>query len=412
MANFLSKIFKREADVTAKTKIEQVLIDTNTTIKVATPDDAMQISAVNSCVALLSSAVAKLPLEFKRYNAAQGIFVDDVTSPLFYLLARRPSRWHTAYSFWNTVVRQVHLLGNAYAYIDRQGAEVRQIVLLSQGSCVYDPLRDVYIVSDMWHDIYGTFHPEDILHFANDSLSGSRVGQSTISYAARVFTSQATADGETLSRFASGGRIKALFTNDTSVKGFGEYTDDALAAEAAKVESQLQSGRSIVPVTGDGKIHQLNMSSTDLEILNTRKYGVIEIARMFRVPLSKIYSESNNTYNAGETANVEFLVDTIDPMLTKFEQELEVKLLGTNPRIASAYKILFDREKMFTVNSITKADYYLKMEQAGIFSPNDLRLKENMPAVEGGDVPLISCNVAPIGSPKITGEEKNGQPNE
>jgi HK97 family phage portal protein len=152
------------------------------------------------------------------------------------------------------------------------------------------------------------------------------------------------------------------------------------------------------------------MTSTDLEILNTRKYGVVEIARIFRVPLTKIYSESNNTYNAGETANVEFLVDTIDPILTKLEQELETKLLGTNPRTAMAYRIIFDRDKMFTVNSITKADYYLKMEQAGIYSPNDLRQKENMPAVAGGDTPLISCNVAPIGSAKITGENNSGQP--
>lgn len=410
MANLFSRLFRREAAASTAAKVEQVLIDTNTTIRVNTPSDAMQIAAVNSCVAILSSTVAKLPLEYKRMNSASGIYVDDVADPLYYLLARRPSRWHTAYVFWNTVVRQMHLLGNAYAYISRFGTEVAELILLSQGSCTYDELRDVYIVNDPWHGVVGTFQPEDILHFANDSLTGSRVGQSTISYGARVFTSQATADGETLSRFASGGSIKALFTNDTSVKGFGVYSDDALAAEAQNIEAQLQSGRRIVPVTGDGKIHQLNMTSTDLEILNTRKYGVVEIARIFRVPLTKIYSESNNTYNAGETANVEFLVDTIDPILTKLEQELETKLLGTNPRTAMAYRIIFDRDKMFTVNSITKADYYLKMEQAGIYSPNDLRQKENMPAVEGGDTPLISCNVAPIGSAKITGENNSGQP--
>lgn len=409
MGNFLKKLFRRETTTAAK--VEKVLLDCDTTVKVASPTDAMQISAVNSCVAILSSTVAKLPLEYKRRNAATGIFVDDVNDPLFHLLARRPSRWHTAYTFWNTIIRQRYLLGNAYVYIDRMGADIAQLILLSQGSCTYDELRDCYVVNDPWHGVQGTYQPEDILHFANDSLSGSRVGLSTISYASRVFTSQATADNETLSRFASGGSIKAIFTNDTSVRGFGEYTDSALAAEAAKIEAQLQSGRRIVPVSGDGKIHQLNMTSTDLEILNTRKYGVVEIARMFRVPLSKLYSEYNHSYNAGETANVEFLTDTIDPLLTTLEQELEAKLLGDNPRVAMSYKILFDREKMFTVNSITKADYYLKMEQAGIFSPNDLRLKENMPAVEGGDTPLISCNVAPIGSVKITGE-KSGQPNE
>ena len=87
-----------------------------------------------------------------------------------------------------------------------------------------------------------------------------------------------------------------------------------------------------------------------------------------------------------------------------------MKLLGDNLVVAKNYRILFDREKMFTVNSITKADYYTKMLATGAVTVNDLRRRENKETVEGGDVAMITCNVAPITSAKITGEEKSGQP--
>lgn len=193
------------------------------------------------------------------------------------------------------------------------------------------------------------------------------------------------------------------------MQGFGEYDKEEMEKLAAQVERKLAT-RDIVALTGDAHIHQLNMSSSDLQILESRKYGVIEICRMFSVPPSKIYADFNHAYNAGETANVEFLTDTIDPILTSIEQELESKLLISEPTLMAHYRIVFDRDKMFTVNSITKADYYNKMLQTGAWAVNDVRRKENMPAIEGGDVVLISCNVAPITSSKITGEEKYGQP--
>ena len=222
---------------------------------------------------------------------------------------------------------------------------------------------------------------------------------------------QVAADKETKSRFISGGKLKALFTNDTSVKGWGKYTDSALDEGARSIQQKFRSGDDIVSVPGDGKLYPLSMTSSDMEILGNKKFGIREICRAFRVPPSKIYDDYNHAYNAGETENVGFLTDSIDPLLTKIEQEITVKLLGDMPVVLNNYLVLFDREKMFTVNSITKADYYTKMLATGAWGVNDIRRKENMPAVEGGDVALISCNVAPLTSAKITGEEKSGQPN-
>lgn len=417
MANFLTKLFHRESPTPApiassEAKVERVIIDNGETTTINSPTQAEKIAAVYAAAEALATTVAKLPLEYKRRNTALGVFVDYIDSDLFYLLSMRPSPWHTAYSFWYTVVWQMKMLGNAYAYIQRSGASIEGIILLSPNTCNYDESNDVYTVCDQIHGVFGTYMPEDILHFSNGNMTGGRVGKSTIAYAGATLGIQAAADKETKSRFVSGGKMKAVFTNDTSVKGFGAFSVSSLENEAKDIESKFRRGADIVAVPGDGKLLPLSMTSTDMEILGSKKFGIREICRFFHVPPSKIYDDYNHAYNAGETENISFLVDSIEPLLMMLEQELFVKLLGYSALMAKNYRILFDREKMFTVNSITKADYYTKMLATGVVSVNDLRRKENRPAIEGGDTPLITCNVAPINSTKITGEEKSGQPND
>lgn len=412
MDNFLTRLFRREASKPATTTatVEQVVVADHSTVEVSSYVQAEKIAAAYACANVLASTVAKLPLEYKRKNYARGIFVDYEESLLFYLLSTRPSKWHTAYDFWYTATYQMKMLGNAYAYIDRSGFDVYQLILLSPHTCNYDESSDTYSVMDQVHGVFGNFSPSEILHFSNGNISGGRLGKSAITYGAEVLGIQAAADREVKKRFESGGRIKAIYTNDTSVKGFGNYADGALDNNAKDVQRKLRSGEDIISMPGDGKIQPLSMTSTDMEILGNKKFGIREICRCYGVPPSKIYDDYNHAYNAGETENISFLIDSIEPLLTKLEQELSVKLLGDNLVVAKNYRILFDREKMFTVNSISKADYYTKMLATGAVTVNDLRRRENKETVEGGDVAMITCNVAPITSAKITGEEKSGQP--
>ena len=408
----IEKLFRREVSQKAtSTAIHHSIIE-DATVSVTNPTLAQKISVVYSCVDILSTTVAKLPMEYKRRKFGSDIFVDYIESPLYHLLLRRPSKWHTAYAFWVKVVKQMLLKGNAYAYIKRAGGEISEIILLDPSAVSYDEYSRLYYVNDSLHNVAGIFPPEDILHFANIDESGNVAGKSTIAYAGEVLSIQATADKETKKRFGTGGKIKALFANDSSVKGFGSYTDEALAEGAADIENRLKSGDDIIPVPGDGKLLPLSMSSSDMEMLSNKKFGIREICRFFRVPPSKVYDDYSHAYNAGETAAVEFLVDSIDPILTQIEQELEYKLLSDNFFVTQHFKFLFDREKMFTVNSVTEADYIAKMIANGVYTVNDVRKKRNMLPVEGGDVALISCNVAPLTSSKITGEEKSGQPQE
>ena len=257
--NLIQRIFRRE---TTKAPSASSAAITDRTVYVRGETLAMKLAAVYSAVDLLSSTVAKLPLRYLRHNDAQGIFVDNEESQLYYLLARRPSRRHTAYQFWKNIVQAIYLRGNAYVVPRLEGTEITELVLVSPHACSYDILSDRYTVTDPINALQGTFPGEDVLHFKNVSTDGGYTGRSTISYAADVLSLQATADTETRRRFAQGGTFKALFTNDNSAKGFGDYTDEALAEAAKDIQARLNSGDDIVAVSGDGKLQQLSMSST------------------------------------------------------------------------------------------------------------------------------------------------------
>lgn len=407
--SFLSKLFRREATITQTTTTTQAGTMVNYTleraIQVYNASTATKISVFYSAVDLVSSTVAKLSLELHRLNRAEGIFVDDRDNYLYYLLSRRPSERHNTFSFLKNVVLGMKLRGNSYAYIFRRDGEVRALILLSPGTCTYNALTNQYIVSDPYTRIYGAFPASDILHFRNTCIDGGFVGLSDISYGAKVLSLQATADEETRQRFAKGGKFKALYGNKSGRGvGLGDYSSDALEEGAKSVQEKLDSGRDIIAVDGEVDLRPLSMSSTDLQFLENRKFGVREICRITRVPPSKIFDDFTNPYNAAETANVEFLTDCIDPILVNIESELNDKLLGIYPTMAMSHRIVFDREKLFTVNLLAKADYQRKQLESGLRTVNELRKKEQMPSVEGGDIPLITCNVAPLTSTKITGE--------
>lgn len=414
MGNFFNSIFRRRestesssgkcCDKTASSSASY----RDRAVYVYSDDMAMKISTVWSAVDLLSSTVAKLPLSYKRLNRSTKTFVEYDNSPLYWLLRCYPNDHMTAFDFWKTIVAQIKLHGNSYVYISRSGIDINEFILLTPYSVFYDAMTNTYSVIDRINGIVGTFDASEILHFKNISLDGGYTGVSTIRYAADVLSIQATGDKETLSRFAQGGRFKALFCNDNSIKGFGEYADEALREGADDIQKSLDSGKDIIAVPGDGKVQQLSMTSVDLQYLENRKFGVREICRFFRVPPSKIYDDFNNAYKTAEMSNEEFLTDSIDPILCAIEQELSRKLIPFE--LLNTYKFHFDRDKLFTTDLMTKANYQGKTIQNGVYTVNDWRRKEDLPPVEGGDVVYLSCNVAPINSPKITGEDKSGQP--
>ena len=104
-------------------------------------------------------------------------------------------------------------------------------------------------------------------------------------------------------------------------------------------------------------------------------------------------------------SQVSFLTDTLAPTLRQIEVEFLAKLVTRN--VASSYKFQFDTSSIYTTDLATEGQYMTTTIQNGVMSVNDWRRKKDLKPIEGGDITLVSCNVAPINSPKISGETKD-----
>jgi len=145
-----------------------------------------------------------------------------------------------------------------------------------------------------------------------------------------------------------------------------------------------------------------------LQLLDTRKFGVLEICRFFGVHPDKVFAGQSQNYKASEMSNVSFLSDTLMPKLRKIETSFTAKLIGRN--LFSKMKIEFDIEPIYQTDLATMGNYIEKTVQNGVYTPNYWRAKKNQQPKEGGDQLFISCNVAPVNSKKIKGEKENLPP--
>lgn len=364
---------------------------------------ALCIGTAYRCVKILSDSVAGLRLQYMRQK--DGRYQEDTNSPLHYLLTVQPQPELSAFNFWSMAVQMMLLDGNAYIYPRYILGELTDLVLCHKGSVAHDAINGIYYISDAYNGVYGKFHEPDIIHLYLHSSDGL-TGESVLTHARRTMAIASTGDNETLNRFANGGNVRGIVSNDTSVRGFGEYQDKELAKTATDIDERFQSGERIVSLPGQVEFKQISLSSTDMQFLESRKFTVREICRFFGVHPSFVFDDTSNNYKSAEMANVAFLSMTLDPILKRIENELSRKLV---PRSLCCKRIFkFDRRGIYSLDLDALASYQMKTIQTGVFTVNDWRRTENQPLVEGGDTVYISTNLAPLGSEKLAGGKQQG----
>lgn len=402
----LFDFFKREAVTTAKTTSVESADYRQNVVYANTPDMAMKISAVYRAVNLISSGLATLRLEYKRKDRVKGYFkvYDNGSGKILnYLLGVEPNNRMNSYTMFKNLVAGILLRGNAYIYPERDElGNISALYLLSPDSVVHDIYTNMYHVTDTINGIYRTLYSWEILHFKNMSRDGGYTGVSTIRYAAQTLGIAATADTETLKRFATGGRFKAILKNSTSVRGFGEYQDDQLKGHGSDLQDAINRGDDILVVKGDAEVSPLSMTSADMQFLESRKFTIREIARFFNVPPSKLMDDSNSNYKSVEVSNIAFYSEALQPIVEEIEREFAAKLLNVHTFLD--YKFTFNLRSLYALDLESKAKWDSSRLQNGQCSVNDLRRENDIEPVDKGDDVYLSVNYAPLGSAKLSGE--------
>ena len=145
------------------------------------------------------------------------------------------------------------------------------------------------------------------------------------------------------------------------------------------------------------------MSNSDAELLEVRKYSVLDVCRFFGVHPYMVFADQSTNYKASENSQINFLNQTLRPFLRQIEQEFTDKLLPRSRR--QAERIRFDLSALFATDLRTRAEYVKSLVESGVMTPNEGRQFEGRAPLDGGDTLFVSCNIAPIDSPKIRGNQ-------
>lgn len=350
----------------------------------------MQVATVYRCVKVISDGVASLPL---RYMTLQGgRYVEDVRSPLHYLLAVQPQPEMSAYDFWAHAVTLMLLEGNAYIFPRYVLGELTDLVLCHKGTVSHDVLNSKYIISDSYNGIFGTFGESEVIHLYLHSCDGRR-GECHLPCPPHAGHCRGgrQRDGEAVYQWR---HREGFVTNDKGVTGFGKVQDDELSNLATSIDEKFVGGNRIVSLPGDSDFKQISLSSTDMQFLETRKFTVREICRFFGVPTSYVFDDNATNYKSAEMANLTFLTMTLDPILKRIENELRRKLVPRSQCCKQTFQ--YDRSDIYSLDLQSKAAYYKQMLEIGAMTANEIRHKENLPEVDGGDTPLVSANLLPL----------------
>ena len=320
----------------------------------------------------------------------------------------------SAVDFWRQVVQYLLLNGNAYIVpvYDFVAMDIAELKLVSPTAVSHDTYNNKYTVTDVKAGVSMTLDESEIIHIKNYTKDGKN-GLSTLSFARTTLDITSTGDKETLNRFANGGNVRGIVSNDTSVRGFGEYQDKELEKTATDLDGRFRNGERIVSLPGQVQFSPISLSSTDMQFLETRKFSVREICRFFGVHPSFVFDDTSNNYKSAEMANVAFLSNTLNPILRKIENELHRKLVA--PTLCCKRKFQFDRRGLYACDLESRIKYQAQTIAAGIYTVNEWRREENKPPIEGGDTVLVSANLKGIteaGKPAQPAQEPNNEPKE
>lgn len=412
ISQFFTRFFKRSyyagGDKCASGGSVQEFVNQFNAPSVSTPDSAMAIASVYRCVDILSGTIASLELQHLKRSGS--IFKHAGDTQLNTLFAGQANSRQNFFVLLKNVVARLLLSGNAYIYprFSSRG-ELLDVILLGDGSVSYDKNSNTYSVSDYVWNINGVFTADEIIHLKNNSLDGGYTGVSTIRYASLSLSLSANADKQTNNGLLSGNQKSGFLVGGNELQGLGALDTDVADRVADRVNSEIAQGRRIIRLSGSMQFIESSMSNSDAELLEVRKYSVLDICRFFGVHPYMVFADQSTNYKEAENSQINFLNQTLQPLILQIEQEFSVKLLPRGRRASE--RIRFDLSRLFATDLRTRAEYVKSSVEAGVMTPNEGRIFENREPIDGGDQLFITCNVAPITSrPSIDELHPDGEP--
>lgn len=369
--------------------------------KMVNERSAMQTTAVYACVRILAEAIAGLPLHVYRYRSDGG--KERIPfHPLYHLLHDEPNPEMTSFVFRETLMSHLLLWGNAYAQIVRNGRgeaialypllpSKMEVNRTQNGELVYKYYRDVDESGINPKGGYVTLRKDEVLHIPGLGFDGL-IGYSPIAMAKNAIGMSLATEEYGATFFANGANPGGVLEHPGVIKDIQRVKDSWNSAYQGSGNAHK------VAVLEEGmKFQAIGIPPEQAQFLETRKFQINEIARIFRVPPHMVGDLEKSSFSNIEQQSLEFVKYTLDPWVVRWEQSLQQALILPSEKTALFIK--------FNLDGLLRGDYQSRMtgysvgRQNGWMSANDIRELENMnriPAEEGGDLYLVNGNMLPL----------------
>lgn len=376
---------------------------------------AMQMTAVYSCVRILSETLASLPLHI--YESSETNSRKATKHPLYKLLHDEPNPEMTSFIFRETLMTHLLLWGNAYAQIIRNGkGEVLALYPLMPDRMrvdrdEYGQLYYEYMLSDSDANAKESgavrLSTQDILHIPGLGFDGL-VGYSPIAMAKNAIGMAIATEEYGAAFFANGATPSGILTHPGVIKNpeaMRESWSKGFGGRNSHKVAILEEGMNYTPIS---------IAPNEAQFLETRKFQLNEIARIFRVPPHMVGDLEKSSFSNIEQQSLEFVKYTLDPWVSRFEQAMTRRLLTDDEK--KKYYIKFNVDGLMRGDYQSRMNGYATARQNGWMSANDIRALENLDLIsdeEGGNLYLINGNMLPLkNAGAFAKEEKEEKGNE
>ncbi|MCD8148841.1 MAG: phage portal protein, partial [Clostridiales bacterium] len=392
---------KSSADLNNEELLEWLGIDKGTNRK------ALSEITYYTCLKMLSEMIGKLPLKYYQETSEGRIRADP--SNAAYVLAVRPNSYMTPSTFWGTVEMNCQHYGNGYVWLRREfnrmkfGGEYElRDAWVMQSNYVQVLMDDVGIFGDEGRLYYQYSDPrsgrqylflsDDVLHvktwYSLDGVLGLPVRdilKDTISGASESQSFQ-----------------NELYKNGLSARAIIQYTGDfddkkrqAIQKKFADILSGPKNAGKVVPIPAALTFTPINVSLTDAQFFELKKYTALQIAAAFGIKPNQINNYEKSSYSNSETQQLAFLVDTMLYRIGQYEAEINAKAL-TPQEAKEGYLFKFNEKAILRTDSKTQMENLAKAVNNGIYTPNEARGYLDLPVKEGGDILMVNGNYIPI----------------
>lgn len=343
-------------------------------------NSAMNLSAVNRAVSLISDTIALLPIKVKQTTATHKA---ELEKHPINLLFRSGLGYLTSFEFMRLLVQSVLLRGNGYAYIERatdgtatnlmylEPSEVQIIYNKEQNTLYYQAPRAAR----------GKIEPCNIIHlkkYSNDGINGISV----LSYAQRSLKLSSYAEEAASNYFQSGCALSGILTVQGQLQD--KQKQDIRNSWA---QAYGAGGKGLAVLQGNMSYQAVQQDSAKSQLLESRLFSVSDIARWFGISPILLGDYSQTSYNSIEATQNYFLLHTLAPYIAMIEQEFTRKLFKPSEGDLS---INLDETSILKTDKEKQANYFATLLDKGVLSPNEVRKELGYSDVEGLDKHFVA----------------------